>query len=89
MYQPVDGRTSLARVRKPRGKLLLGFKLDTMADTEEPRAFARRLGIRYPLAIATRDLKKFGGIEGRPTTLLYDCQGILRQKTIGLEYTDV
>jgi hypothetical protein len=29
-----------------------------------------------------------GGIEGLPTTLLYDCQGILRQKTIGLDYTN-
>ena len=40
--------------------------------------------------IATDDLKKkFGGIEGLPTTLLYDRQGILRQKIIGFEYTDV
>ncbi len=74
----------------PRGFAVIGFKLDIMADTEEPRAFARRLGIRYPLAIATDDLKKkFGGIEGLPTTLLYDRQGILRQKIIGFEYTDV
>jgi hypothetical protein len=31
---------------------------------------------------------KFGGIEGLPTTLLYDRQGILRYKVIGFEYTD-
>jgi len=31
--------------------------------------------------------QKFGGIEGLPTTLLYDRQGILRHKTIGFEYT--
>jgi thiol-disulfide isomerase/thioredoxin len=74
----------------PRGFAVIGLKLDIMADTEEPRAFARRLGICYPLAIATDDLKKkFGGIEGLPTTLLYDRQGILRQKIIGFEYTDV
>src|SRR5438270_1278418 len=72
------------------GFAVIGFKLDTMADGEEPRAFARRLGIRYPLAVATDELKnKFGGIEGLPTTLLYDRQGILRQKIIGFEYTDV
>ena len=74
----------------PRGFAVIGLKLDIMADTEEPRAFARRLGVRYPLAIATDGLKsKFGGIEGLPTTLLYDRQGILRQKIIGFEYTDV
>src|SRR6476469_9655675 len=72
------------------GFAVIGFKLDIMADTEEPRAFARRLGIRYPLAVATDAVKnKFGGIEGLPTTLLYDRQGILRQKIIGFEYTDV
>jgi hypothetical protein len=32
------------------------------------------------------DIKqKFGGIEGLPTTLLYDRQGILRRKIIGFE----
>ena len=73
-----------------RGFAVIGFKLDIMADTEEPRAFARRLGIRYPLAVATDAVKnKFGGIEGLPTTLLFDRQGILRQKIIGFEYTDV
>ena len=72
------------------GFVVIGFKLDTMADVEAPLAFARRLGIRYPLAVAKEDLKeKFGGIEGLPTTLLYDRQGILRQKVIGFEYTDV
>jgi hypothetical protein len=61
-----------------------------MADTEEPHAFARRLGIHYPLAVATDEVKnKFGGIEGLPTTLIYDRQGILQQKIIGFEYTDV
>jgi hypothetical protein len=28
-------------------------------------------------------------LRGLPTTLLYDRQGILRQKIIGFEYTDV
>jgi thiol-disulfide isomerase/thioredoxin len=86
----MPGYQKLADRYGPRGFAVVGFKLDIMADTEEPRAFARRLGIRYPLAIATDDLKKkFGGIEGLPTTLLYDRQGVLRQKIIGFEYTDV
>jgi hypothetical protein len=46
-------------------------------------------GHHGPLAVATDDLKrKFGGIEGLPTTLLYDRQGMLRTKVVGFEYTD-
>lgn len=72
-----------------RGFAVVGFKFDTMADVEDPVKFARRIGVRYPLAIATDELKqRFGGIEGLPTTLLYDRKGILRKKIIGFEYTD-
>ena len=72
-----------------RGFAVIGFKLDTMADTEDPLEFAHNIGVRYPLAGASGDLKqKFGGIEGLPTTLLYDRQGILRKKVIGFEYTE-
>jgi hypothetical protein len=61
-----------------------------MMDTEDPVQFAKEIGVRYPLAVASDDLKqKFGGIEGLPTTLLYDRQGILRKKVVGFEYTDV
>jgi len=71
----------------PRGFAVIGFKFDTMADTEDPLKFARRIRVQYPLAIAPDDLKqKFGGIEGLPTTLLYDRNGILRKKIIGFEY---
>jgi thiol-disulfide isomerase/thioredoxin len=73
-----------------RGFAVVGFKFDTMMDTEDPVAFAKRIGVRYPLAVATNDLKqKFGGIEGLPTTMLYDRQGILRKKVIGFEYTEL
>jgi peroxiredoxin len=72
-----------------RGFAVVGFKFDTMRDVEDPVSFAKRLGIRYPLAVAADALKqKFGGIEGLPTTLLYDREGILRKKVIGFEYTD-
>ena len=60
-----------------------------MADTEDPVRFARKMGVHYPLAVASDDLKlRFGGIEGLPTTMLYDRHGILRKKVIGFEYTD-
>jgi thiol-disulfide isomerase/thioredoxin len=73
----------------PRGFVVIGFKFDTMADTEDPLKFAHRMGVRYPLAIAPEELKeKFGGIEGLPTTMLYDREGILRKKVVGFEYTE-
>ena|ERR1700724_1344945 len=74
----------------PGGFAVVGFKLDTMRDAEDPLVFAKRIGVRYPLATGTEELKqKFGGIEGLPTTLLYDRRGILREKIIGFEYTSV
>jgi thiol-disulfide isomerase/thioredoxin len=72
------------------GFAVIGFKFNNMRDAEDPAVFAKKLGIRYPLIVATDDLnQKFGGIEGLPTTLLYDRQGVLRKKVIGFEYTDV
>ncbi len=73
-----------------RGFAVIGFKFDTMMDMEDPVTFARKIGVRYPLAVAADDLKqKLGGIEGLPTTMLYDRQGILRMRVIGFEYTNV
>jgi thiol-disulfide isomerase/thioredoxin len=73
-----------------RGVAAVGFKFDTMRDMEDPVRFAKRIGVHYPLAVAADDLKqKFGGVEGLPTTLLYDREGILRNKVIGFEYTDI
>ena len=72
-----------------RGFVAIGFKFDTMRDMEDPLQFASEIGVRYPLAVATDDVKqRFGDIEGLPTTMLYDRQGILRTKVIGFEYTD-
>src|SRR2546423_9136427 len=73
-----------------RGFAVIGFKFDTMMDMEDPLTFAKKIGVRYPLAVAADDLKqKLGGIEGLPTTMLYDRQGILRKRGIGFEYTNV
>jgi thiol-disulfide isomerase/thioredoxin len=74
---------------RSRGFVVIGFKFDTMADTEDPLEFAHRIGVHYPLAVAPDELKqKFGGIEGLPTTMLYDRHGILRKKVVGFEYAE-
>jgi thiol-disulfide isomerase/thioredoxin len=71
------------------GFAVIGLKFDTMMDMEDPIQFAKKIGVRYPLAVAPEDLKqKFGGIEGLPTTMIYDRKGILRKKIVGFEYTD-
>jgi thiol-disulfide isomerase/thioredoxin len=86
----MPGYQKLADTYRKRGFVVIGFKFETMADSEDPVSFARRIGVRYPLAVASDDLRaRFGGIEGLPTTMLYDRQGILRKKIIGFEYTSV
>lgn len=85
----MPGYQKLADRYGARGFAVVGFKFDTMTDTEDPVLFAKTIGVRYPLAVAADDLKKkFGGIEGLPTTMLYDRQGTLRKKVIGFEYTE-
>jgi thiol-disulfide isomerase/thioredoxin len=72
------------------GFVVVGFKFNTMKDVEDPTVFAKKAGVRYPLVVASDELtRKFGGIEGLPTTMLYDRGGILRKKVVGFEYTDV
>jgi peroxiredoxin len=87
--QEMPGYQKLLNHYGSRGLEVVGLKFDTMADTEDPVVFAKKIGVHYPLAVASDDLKqKFGGIEGLPTTMLYDRQGILRKKVIGFEYTE-
>jgi thiol-disulfide isomerase/thioredoxin len=86
----MPGYQILVDIYGKRGFAVIGLKFDTMADTENPILFARKIGVRYPLAVASDDLRqRFGGIEGLPTTMLYDRHGILRKKIIGFEYTSV
>ena len=88
--QEMPGYQKLEDRYGSRGFRVIGLKLNTMADTQPPLQFAKSIGIHYPLAAAAEDLiNKFGGIEGLPTTLLYDRNGNLRKKVIGFEYTKV
>ena len=85
----MPGYQRLADEYGSRGFVVIGFKFDNMPDMEDPIEFAKQIGVHYPLAVATDELKRqFGGIEGLPTTILYDRQGVLRMKVIGFEYTE-
>src|SRR5271170_1305134 len=47
-----------------RGMAVIGFKFDIMMDTEDPLTFAKKIGVHYPLVVASNFIKqKFGGIE--------------------------
>jgi thiol-disulfide isomerase/thioredoxin len=88
--QEMPGYQKLVDLYGSRGFAVVGLKFNDMPDRENPVLFAKKIGVRYPLAVAPDDLRqKFGGIEGLPTTMLYDRQGILREKVVGFEYTDV
>jgi thiol-disulfide isomerase/thioredoxin len=85
----MPGYQKLANRYGSRGFVVIGFKSQVMRDAEDPLGFARKIGVRYPLVVASAGVaQKFGGIVGLPTTMLYDRQGILRMKVIGFEYTD-
>jgi Thiol-disulfide isomerase and thioredoxins len=85
----MPGYQKLADAYGPRGFVVVGFKLNMMRDEISPTQFAKQMHIRYPLVSASDELtSKFGGIEGIPTTMLYDRQGILRKKVIGFEYAE-
>ncbi|PYQ42727.1 MAG: hypothetical protein DMG99_08285 [Acidobacteria bacterium] len=85
----MPGYQKLADTYGPRGLVVIGFKFDNMPDTEDPLQFAKSIGVHYPLAVATEDVRqRFGGIEGLPTTMIYDRDGILRTKVIGFEYAE-
>lgn len=86
----MPGYQELADKYGPKGFAVIGLKANMMADTENPLTFAKTIGVHYPLVVATDDLlRQFGGLEGLPTTLLYDRRGVLRKKVIGFEYTKV
>jgi hypothetical protein len=90
--QTLHLQTYAGKFCRPRtftARLCLSIFGRRVPDVKEPLQFAKEIGVRYPLAIATDNVKpRFGGIEGLPTTMFYDRQGILRMKVIGFEYTD-
>ena len=84
----MPGYQGLADRYRKKGLIVVGFEVGEMAREEDLVEFAKKLGIRYPLVVATEEFQRtFGGIEGLPTTLIYDRQGILRKRIVGFEYT--
>jgi thiol-disulfide isomerase/thioredoxin len=67
--QEMPGYQKLVDSYGAQGLAVIGFKSDAMADTENPSKFAKRIGVHYPLAVATNEItQKFGGIQGLPNS---------------------
>ena len=72
-----------------RGFAVVGLKSNMMMDTENPVQFAKEIGVHYPLVSASAELiSRFGELQGLPTTMIYDREGILRKKVIGFDYAE-
>lgn len=84
----MPGFESLSQKYKNHGLEVIGFKSSMMADTEEPSTFLKEIGVHYRIAESSDAIeKKLGGLQGLPTTFIYDRKGVLRSKIIGFEYT--
>jgi len=55
VQKEMPGYQKLLNLYGSRGFTVIGFKFDMMTDTEDPLQFAKRLGVRYPLAFASDD----------------------------------
>jgi thiol-disulfide isomerase/thioredoxin len=85
----MPGFESLSQRYKNQGLEVIGFKSSMMTDTEDPTQFLKEAGVHYRIIASSEDIeKKFGGLQGLPTTLIYDRKGILKSKVIGFEYTE-
>ncbi|OGR97453.1 MAG: hypothetical protein A2902_06845 [Elusimicrobia bacterium RIFCSPLOWO2_01_FULL_64_13] len=74
-----------------KGLAILGISMDD-GGAQKVRAFVRRYGVAYPVAMANdQAVKGFGGIFGLPTTFIIDREGRIVEKIIGyrdLDYFD-
>ena len=63
----MPGYQSLLNRYGRRGFAVVGFKFDTMPDSENPISFANKMGVHYPLAVASDDLQQSSaGFRGCP-----------------------
>jgi thiol-disulfide isomerase/thioredoxin len=71
--------------RQYQGRIqVIGLSIDE-TPAAQVAAFARRLGINYPVVMATNAIQaKFGAVPAVPTTFVIDRQGEIVQRDVGL-----
>ncbi len=84
----IPGYITLQEKHRERGLVVIGVSMDRRGrEVVEP--FAKRLGINYPLALATPEvLAALGGVDVLPTTLLIDREGRVRHRKVGAMATE-
>ena len=84
--QEMPGYETLYRRYKDRGLAVVGIAADS--DPRLVSRFGKKLRISYPLLVNGMDVQRYG-VEGLPTTILVDRNGLVTKKVVGFEYTAV
>jgi peroxiredoxin len=73
----------------PRGLVVIGVDVthseEELRDTNAVEGFARKYGLRHPIAVDDGSMAQAYGVEEHPAYLLFDTQGFLRLKSSTLE----
>ncbi len=73
----------------PRGLVVIGVDVthseQELRDTNAVEAFARKHGLRHPIAVDDGSMAQAYGVEEHPAYLLFDTRGILRLRVSSLE----
>jgi peroxiredoxin len=73
----------------PRGLVVIGVDVThseaELRDTNAVEAFARRHGMRHPIAVDDGSMAQAYGVESHPAYLVFDTQGILRLHAFTLD----
>lgn len=68
---------------------VIGISMDD-GPPEEVRAFAKHMGINYPIVMWSREMvREYGGVPGLPTSFVINPEGRVVQKHVGLYSEDV
>jgi thiol-disulfide isomerase/thioredoxin len=68
---------------------IIGISMDD-GPPEEVRAFAKEIGINYPVVMWSREIvREYGGVPALPTSFIINPEGRVVQKHVGLYSSDV
>ena len=68
---------------------IVGISLDEPEDVPKVESFVTKMGMNYPVAMATKDLvQEYGGVPALPTTFVLNKEGRVVQKHVGLIPTE-
>lgn len=80
--EEIPGFISLYEKYRGKGVEIIGVALD-FEGSKTVKPFAARMGINYPLFIGDRDINRQYNIDGIPTTLVFNKDGVLKARHVG------